>query len=148
MDKRFDCPSAQPEMDDARPFGVLSGTPKEARIAFFKKDAAESLDWRQLTDRANATHVLRFAAGCEQSGCSHYDGHACQLGQRVARQLEPVVDSLPSCLIRNTCRWHAERGDDVCLRCPQVVTMAQPSSALAGIAVSMPTNDHAFHGPG
>ena len=32
----YDCPSAQPDMTDARPIGLLSGSPTEVRIAFFK----------------------------------------------------------------------------------------------------------------
>ena len=35
----FDCPSAQPDMGGARPFGVVSGTVEEVRIAFFKNVA-------------------------------------------------------------------------------------------------------------
>jgi len=34
-----------------------------------------------------------------------------------------VVSELPSCQIRDTCRWFAEEGGAACLRCPQVVTL-------------------------
>ena len=120
-----DCPSAQPDMAGARPFGVVSGTVTETRVAFFKKDALQHFDWRERFDVPEATQLFRFAARCEKSACGHYDGidHRCSLGQRVATVLPPVTDALPPCLIRPTCRWHAEQGASVCLRCPQVVTM-------------------------
>ena len=119
----FDCPSAQPDMEGARPFGVISGTPKETRIAFFKKSALDAFDWRGQFGTSDATRLFRFGARCDESKCGHFDGSRCKLGARVKAGLQPVVDALPSCLIRPRCRWFAEQGGDVCLRCPQVVTM-------------------------
>jgi hypothetical protein len=134
--KPYDCPSAQPDMVGARPIGMLSGTPTEVRIAFFKKEALDVFDWRARFGGADATHLLRFGARCEEKRCGHFDGHTCQLGQRVNEELEPVVDHLPPCLLRPTCRWHAERGASVCLRCPQVATMVPEGSRLAAVAVT------------
>ena len=120
-----DCPSAQPDMAGARPFGVLSGTVEEVRVSFFKKDALEHFDWRGRFAGPDATQLFRFAARCERTQCGHYDDaqDKCSLGRRVATALPPVTDALPPCLIRPSCRWHAEQGPAVCLRCPQVVTM-------------------------
>jgi len=133
----YDCPSAQPDMAGARPFGLISGTPQETRIAFFKKSALDNFDWRAQFGTQDATRVFRFGARCEESRCGHFDGSRCSLGGRVKRDLPPVVDALPSCLIRPTCRWHAEQGGEVCLRCPQVVTMIPeadtPLNAVAAV---------------
>jgi hypothetical protein len=135
--RRLDCPSAQPDMEGARPFGLISGTVEATRIAFFKKSALEGFDWREHFSTTAATRVFRFAARCEEGRCGHFDGHRCSLGERVTSGLPPVVDALPTCLIRPTCRWHAERGPDVCLRCPQVVTMIPeadtPLNAVAAV---------------
>ena len=120
---RFDCPSAQPDMDGARPFGVISGTPQETRIAFFKKSALDGFNWRAQFSSQDATRVFRFGARCDEHRCGHYDGSRCNLGARVKQGLPAVVDALPPCLIRPKCRWYAEQGGEVCLRCPQVVTM-------------------------
>lgn len=119
----YDCPSAQPHMEGARPFGVISGTAQETRIAFFKKSALDGFDWRKQFGTQDATRLFRFAASCDEQKCGHYDGSRCSLGQRVKEGLPAVVDALPPCLIRADCRWFAEQGGDVCLRCPQVVTM-------------------------
>ena len=131
----YACPSAQPDMVDARPIGLLSGSPTEVRIAFFKKEAIDAFDWRR-TDGSEATRALRFGARCEEKRCGHFDGRSCQLGKRVSEDLELVVDHLPPCLLRPSCRWHAERGPSVCLRCPQVATMVPEASPFAAIAVT------------
>ena len=119
---RFDCPSAQPDMEGARPFGVICGTPQETRVAYFRKSALDGFDWRKHFGMKDATRLLRFGARCEESACAHFASGACSLGGRI-NELPPVVDALPACLLRPSCRWFAEQGPGVCLRCPQVVTM-------------------------
>ena len=132
-----DCPSAQPHMEGARPFGIISGTPQETRIAFFKKSALDGFDWRERYGTEDATRLFRFGARCDEQRCGHFDGHRCSLGARVKHGLPAVVDALPSCLIRNRCRWFAEQGGEVCLRCPQVVTTIPtadtPLNAVAAV---------------
>lgn len=122
-------------MQGARPFGVIAGSAQETRIAFFKKDALVGFDWTGGFGAAEATRLFRFAARCEKKACGHFADDRCSLGQRVKADLPSVVDKLPPCLIRTTCRWHAEQGGEVCLRCPQVVTMIpagnQPLNAVA-----------------
>jgi hypothetical protein len=135
--RRFDCPSAQPDMEGARPFGVISGSAEATRIAFFKKSALEAFDWRERFSGAEATRLFRFGARCEESRCTHFDGGSCSLGKRVAESLPAVVDAMPTCLIRPHCRWHAEQGPQVCLRCPQVVTMIpQADTPLNDVATA------------
>ncbi len=109
-------------MEGARPFGVISGTVESTRIAFFKKAALDGFNWREKFSDAEATRVLRFGARCEEARCGHFDGSRCSLGKRVRDVLPAVVDAPPTCLLRPKCRWHAEQGAEVCLRCPQVVT--------------------------
>src|SRR5262245_54472478 len=117
------CPSAQPDMEGARIFGVLTGTPEEPRVAYLMQTAA--VDPEQLPELGTLepTQVFRFAARCEESRCAHFDGLRCTLARRIVEQLDPVVDDLPPCLIRPTCRWYAEEGGEACRRCPQVITM-------------------------
>ena len=82
-------------MEGARPFGVISGTPEETRVAFFRKSALDSFDWREHFGTGDATRLFRFGARCEESGCAHFGSGACRLGQRVNRDLPPVVDGHP-----------------------------------------------------
>ncbi|MGH8308995.1 MAG: hypothetical protein ACRETX_04285 [Steroidobacteraceae bacterium] len=67
--------------------------------------------------------MFRFAAKCEERRCSHFDGAHCTLAARIRQSLMPVVDRLPPCTVRPTCRWYAEQGGSICLRCPQIVTL-------------------------
>lgn len=117
------CPSAQPDMKDARVLGVLSGTPEAPRIAYLKPGATVSASMLEKLGVLAPTEVLRFAAQCEEHRCVHFDGSRCRLAKRIVATLEPVVDALPPCQIRPTCRWYAEEGAAACYRCPQVVTL-------------------------
>ena len=121
-------------MAGARPFGVIGGTVDEPRVAFLKAEAVA--DAEAYVDRApvEATRVFRFAAACEQTRCVHFDGSRCTLAQRIVAKLPSVVETLPPCLIRSTCRWYAEQGGAACLRCPQVVTLVPEGDDVHGVA--------------
>lgn len=131
------CPSAQPDMQDALVFGVINGTPTEPRVAYLRRDAVVPLDALPDLHGLQPGHVFRIAAKCEQSGCVHFGNGRCALAQRIVDQLDPVVNTLPPCQIRATCRWYAEQGAEACYRCPQVVTYAaEDQNAL--VAAAMP----------
>ena len=124
----YACPSAQPDMEEARVIGVLAGTPDAPRIAYLAQEAVIAAGDVPATPGLDPVEAFRFAARCEAHRCAQHvsDGHGggrCGLGQRIVAQLEPVVASLPSCTIRASCRWYAEQGREACLRCPQVVTL-------------------------
>lgn len=123
-------------MDGARIFGVLSGTDEEPRVAYLKPGVRVPASMLAQLGSVDPTQVFRFAAACEENRCSHFDGARCQLGNRVAKQLEAVVDTLPPCQIRVSCRWFAEQGGEVCLRCPQIVTRVPGDDPLSEIAVT------------
>jgi hypothetical protein len=118
----FDCPSAQPDMADARVFGLIGGTEDSPRVAYLKPGVRVPSGILERLGKLSPMHVFRFAGTCEESRCTHFDGSRCQLGNRIATMLPPVVDALPACQIRANCRWFAEQGGAVCLRCPQIVT--------------------------
>lgn len=124
-------------MKGARVFGVLSGTPEDPRTAYLAPGV--TID-SSVTDRLavlEPTRVFRFAAKCEESRCAHFAGNRCSLADRIVGQLPAVVDALPDCQIRGTCRWFAEQRGAACLRCPQVVTMV-PKRPDALNRVAMP----------
>jgi hypothetical protein len=75
-----------------------------------------------LSGPAKPTTIFRIAAACETSGCKHFKGNECTLAQRIVEGLAPVVNALPPCQIRPTCRWFHQEGRNACLRCPQVIT--------------------------
>ena len=119
----YNCPSAQPDMHQARIFGVLSGSVDAPRVAYLKQEAVIPAAGLPDTGGLNPIEAFRFAARCEEGRCGQYADGRCSLGQRLVEGLQPVVDALPSCTIRPTCRWYAEQGRAACVRCPQVVTL-------------------------
>jgi len=130
------CPSAQPDMEGARIIGLVTGTLESPRIAYLEPGINLTLSAVKSLGELEPTRVFRFGAHCEQARCKHFDGAQCALGRRVASQLERVVEQLPACQIRKSCRWYAEQGRDVCLRCPQIITMVDSADALSRIATT------------
>lgn len=72
----------------------------------------------------------RMASRCMSNSCQHFDGHACRLAQRIVEQLPTVVEALPDCQIRPSCRWWQQEGAAAGLRCPQMVTENHYSSEI------------------
>lgn len=123
------CPSAQPGMRNLRVLGVAERTPEGVRVIYLNEIV--EADERVLASTApvNPTEVLRLAGDCNSHHCIHFDGGLCHLASRVTRLLPAVVDALPICIIRSSCRWYRQEGRDACFRCPQVVTECHEASA-------------------
>lgn len=141
--RELSCPSAQPDMDGARVFGVIGGSETEPRVAYLKESAVVDSSLFEKLGPLKPTHMFRFAAKCEESRCAHYNGERCTLAQHIVKMLDPVVDLLPPCLIRPTCRWFAEAGREACLRCPQVVTMIPKGHDKLNQAARVESNEGA-----
>jgi hypothetical protein len=130
------CPSAQPDMENARIIGMVSGSPDAPQTAYLARGVEIDISVASHLGELAATEVFRFAATCEQARCCHFDGANCALADRIVKQLPEVVDSLPQCHIRPTCRWFAEQGPAACRRCPQILTMVpRRDDALNRVAV-------------
>ena len=130
------CPSAQPDMAEARIFGIVAGSAQAPRIAYLKAEAKVTDEMMEGLSGLEPTRVFRYAARCEESRCAQFDKGCCSLGRRIAEMLPEVTEALPSCQIRPTCRWYAEIGRPACLRCPQVMTLVPSDQGdLARVAV-------------
>jgi len=116
------CPSAQPEMEGARAFGVVGGPPSARLVTWIEKPVPVTPELLAMTEPVPATRVMRFAASCQESACSHFDGHDCRLASRIVAMLDPVTSTLPPCAIRAGCRWWRQEGREACSRCPQIIT--------------------------
>jgi hypothetical protein len=110
-------------MEDARVFGVVAGSSDAPRIAYLEHDAVVDEGVLAALGDVAPTEVFRYAAKCEERRCSHFDGAHCTLAARIRSMLKPVVDALPPCTVRASCRWYAEQGGEICFRCPQLVTL-------------------------
>jgi hypothetical protein len=134
----YSCPSAQPDMVQARAIGLISGEPDSPRVAYLKAEAVIDAASIPSLKGLQAVEVFRFAARCEEGRCAQYDDGRCTLGQRLVDGLDPVVSALPSCTIRDTCRWFAEQGRAACIRCPQVVTLIPRGTDKLSRAAALP----------
>lgn len=77
-----------------------------------------------LRARGDPERLFRFSAPCATSGCGQWATGRCGVIDTVmnAPQSGPAPHGLPSCLIRNDCRWFLQRGADACGLCRFVVT--------------------------
>jgi hypothetical protein len=130
------CPSARSEQPESQIFGVVGGTVAAPMVNYLKETQGSSeylakLDGTKITPE----EVFRIAAPCDEKGCQHFDGQDCRLAMRVVEQLPAVIDGLPPCAIRRSCRWWQQEGKDACFRCPQVVTdHHNPSDLVIDVA--------------
>ncbi len=116
------CPSARPEMANSVAFAVVVGTVEEPRLAHLAEPQPVTDELLALAEPVAPTEIFRFAASCAQKECQHFDGSNCRLAQRIVEGLPTVVEALPPCQIRSSCRWWQQEGKAACMRCPQIVT--------------------------
>jgi hypothetical protein len=109
-------------MEAARIIGVVGGSPDSPRVALLDEPQTATTELLSLSGPLEPTQIFRFAAHCETSKCSHFDGTDCQLATRIVNILPAVTSDLPTCRIRANCRWYLQEGKPACLRCPQVIT--------------------------
>ena len=79
---------------------------------------------RQAETRGNPEMRFRFAEPCAAAQCANWDNHQCGLIDRLIEESgssAPCQSHLPICGIRDTCRWHAQRGGRACALCPDVM---------------------------
>ena len=123
-DKPSLCPSAQPDWQDAKVFGVVGGTSDTPATAYLNTPAPVTAELLKLAEPVAPAEVFRFAALCACSACDHYSEaqSKCRLVEKTERWVPIVSESLPVCSIRAECRWWQQEGRAACMRCPQVVT--------------------------
>jgi hypothetical protein len=120
--KQIDCPSAQATADGARIFGMMTGASEARRVGYLTEVQPISEKLLALAGSAKPTQLFRVAAPCMNGGCKHFKDNACSLAQRIVEGFPAVVNALPACQIRSTCRWFRQEGKEACFRCPQVMT--------------------------
>ena len=131
------CPSAHPDMAGARVFAVVGGTAEQPRADYLAQSVPLTDEIRALAQPVDPAEVFRVASPCVQGACQHFDGgeHICRLGRKTAALAPIVVERLPRCAIRPSCRWWAQEGVSACRRCPQVATWnVQNSEAMRAAA--------------
>lgn len=139
--RRHACPSSHPKAEDARVFAVIGGTAHAPRASYLAKGVDLPEELLATPEGIAPTRVFRFTGTCKEGACQQFANGNCQLGKTIDRLLAPVSDNVPACTIRGECRWFAENGSAICLKCPQIVTTLRPTdpellSALAQVPVA------------
>lgn len=112
---------------------MVGGTADAPETAYLPAPQPVTEKLLELAKPVAPTEVFRFAAPCVCSGCAHFAAEAskCRLVEKVVRWMPVVVERLPACAIRPSCRWWQQEGRAACLRCPQVVTRNfKPTEAM------------------
>jgi hypothetical protein len=120
--KEIDCPSSPASAEGARIFGVTTGTPEAHRVGYLTKTVPLTEKMLALAGPAKPEEMFRIAAPCAGGSCKHFKDNNCSLAKRIVEGVPAVVNALPACQIRSTCRWFRQEGKEACFRCPQVMT--------------------------
>lgn len=116
------CPSAPAEAVGSVAFGVIQGSVEAPAVAYLQQAVVVTADLIRATSPVSPNEVLRTAAPCLETSCTHFRGDRCTLVERIVAHLPETVSALPRCAIRPACRWWQQEGVSACRRCPQVVT--------------------------
>jgi hypothetical protein len=116
-------------MKEPRLIGIAVFDQGAPQVAYLNEPVPLDDKVLSLAGPAEPREIFRIAAHCEESRCTHFGGGKCSLATRIVQILPAVVDSLPTCLIRGTCRWYTQEGKAACFRCPQVITQPLDPSA-------------------
>jgi hypothetical protein len=120
-DKSLLCPSGDLDMANASIFGIVVGTPEAPEVVYLDRVAPIPPELLTLDAPVKAREIFRISASCLGNNCQHFDNDKCRLIERIVDGLPSVVDLIPVCVIRSTCRWWNQEGKSACLRCPQIV---------------------------
>lgn len=135
------CPSARPDWQNSKVFGIVNGTVELPQVTYLKESLPITEELLKQIEPVTPTEVFRIAGACATSNCQHFDGTNCRLAQRAVAHLPIVVEDLPACSIRRDCRWWQQEGKAACMRCPQVITdNYNPSELVYQVATPVPIN--------
>lgn len=118
------CPSAQPHLHGSAIFASVEKKSQGPDVSFLRSSfpVSEGTRIALAAGMLHANEMFRFAAPCEQAGCTNWSGDHCRVAERLVQILPVSSLELPACVIRPDCRWFAQEGGAACMRCSQVVT--------------------------
>ncbi len=109
------CPS-YPESSSSTAFALK--TKKQKRYTFIS-EPINVVQPENLIQTEDQDHPYRFLGKCITSGCFHWTGESCLLGEAVA-SVRIRKKNEGHCAIRASCRWYAENSLDACSACSYI----------------------------
>jgi hypothetical protein len=118
------CPCANPDEPGAHVLGLRGGTPENPTVVYLSEPVLVTAELLRELGDTPAGDVLRIAAPCRESACSHFRDSHCSLITKIARAApEAISDApLPQCNLRPRCRWWHQEKVAACRRCPAILT--------------------------
>ena len=116
-----DCPSSTPDIPNSQIFGIVEGTVSDPTVTYLDQPLLTTSKLLATAYPVEPTEIFRFVGTCLEKGCQQFGDGQCQLAKRIVEGLPAVTQTLPTCAIRQRCRWWQQEGKAACLRCPQVV---------------------------
>jgi hypothetical protein len=81
---------------------------------------------------ATARRRFRFAEPCVKERCTQWTGQRCGvIDEALDSRPVTAVAPLPSCAIRQTCRWFHQSGRAACATCRLVITEIDEAVVLS-----------------
>lgn len=127
------CPSAAPDVSGATILGVTTRTDEGHHVVYLADPVPFTEEIAATLGDISDGEVLRTAAPCQESSCSHFRDSQCSLITKIVRAAPevPAGTPLPRCYLRPRCRWFRQEKAAACHRCDSVVTVNNDCSDLA-----------------
>lgn len=123
------CPS-YPESSSRTVFALK--TKKQKRYTFLSAPI-DVVQVKNLIQTEDQDHSYRLLGKCITSGCFHWTGESCHLGEAVASvKIRKKNDG--HCAIRASCRWFAENSLNACSTCSYIRYSTLLKSGSIGLA--------------
>jgi hypothetical protein len=137
-DRVLMCPSVPPHYPGAVAFGVVTGSVEAPDMIPLIPAVPVTDELLAMAAPVSPGEVFRFAAGCIQGGCRHWEAgtERCRLVAKTVQFAPVVVEKLKLCAIRGSCRWWQQEGKAACVRCPQVASSDPSRSGVMTLAAS------------
>ncbi|MCP5088939.1 MAG: hypothetical protein GY952_19325 [Rhodobacteraceae bacterium] len=125
------CPSA-PCAPGATVIGAVG---EDGKIHHFKTAMIVDADFVERASRNGPPEkAMRFSDKCQTLDCENWDDERCGVVDRVMKLMQapeapPPEPDLPPCVIRATCRWYTQVGEEPCHICAYVITDAREVAA-------------------
>ena len=120
------CPSANCE-PNAILLGIIS---ENGTVEFLEQKVLITQAFVDLAEQQSPEARFRFASPCKKGACGQWANQRCGVIDNVMQLLPLELENfevLPTCTIREQCRWFEQIGKNACVACPLVITDSRVS---------------------
>lgn len=74
------------------------------------------------TDLHDSDTIVRVANKCHTNKCLNWEDNKCSLPSLFLSAIDDIISNQEKCMIKDSCRWFAQEGGRICLKCPLIST--------------------------